>query len=88
MHNLEKKGNLFVLTTNSCTHEMVLKWFYLLWQNLKWQKKKKKKIQIKSTCYGKVFPIARETSTGKSFSLSFHIYKWTFFVISNFCPNT
>jgi hypothetical protein len=38
----------------------------------------------KSICYGKVFRIARETSTGKSFSLSFHIYKWTFFVISNF----
>ena len=48
----------------------------------------KKKINFRmlenSTCYGKVFPIARETSTGKSFSLSFHIYKWTFFVISNF----
>ena len=46
----------------------------------------KKKISNvkKSTWRGHVFPIAKETSNVKNFSISFHIYKRTFFVISNF----
>ena len=30
------------------------------------------------------FPFVRETLNGKNFSISFHIYKWTFFAISSF----
>ena len=63
---------------------MVLKWFYLLWQNLKWQKiqfSNVKKNQLDTEMFS---PFVRETLNGKSFSISFHIYKWIFFAISSF----